>query len=46
MKMEKSRLKIKNPPIFSRGIFTFYIVILTFNIWFLSLVGGKKQKWV
>jgi hypothetical protein len=43
MKMEKSRLKIKNSPVLSSGIFTFCIVILVFSVWFLNL-GGKKEE--
>jgi len=34
-----SRLKLKNSPVFSSGIFTFYIVILTFNLWFLNFIN-------
>jgi len=43
MKMKKSRLKIKNSPVLSSGIFTFCIVILVFSVWFLNL-GEKKEE--
>jgi hypothetical protein len=44
MKMEKSRLKIKNSPVLSSGIFTFCIVILVFSVWWFLNLGGKKEE--